>query len=374
VERLDRTSALAAIDASAAILVEDMLALCSRGLPAMWRADQRAFGHSLRQRATGKLELVGTSPRYTAIVAIGAAAHPERDQRTALSGASARELAESLVRFAPVAGLGDLALFVWACAESGASAADSLVRELLERVSREVRGPTVELAWTLTALAAMYDRPGIPEAAARVCKALLGAESNRVGIFPHRVGIPGGVRAHVACFADQVYPIQALARWSRVAGDASALDAASRCADRICALQGEAGQWWWHYDARTGGVVEGYPVYSVHQDAMGPMALFDLADAGGPSHLAAIARGLRWLEPAPEVSHSMIDRELNVIWRKVARREPNKLSRVVRGAVTRFATNARVSVLDTLFPPGSLDAECRPYHLGWILYSWPRPS
>jgi len=27
----------------------------------------------------------------------------------------------------------------------------------------------------------------------------------------------------------------------------------------ICGAQGAAGQWWWHYDSRTGGVVEGYP-------------------------------------------------------------------------------------------------------------------
>jgi hypothetical protein len=40
----------------------------------------------------------------------------------------------------------------------------------------------------------------------------------------------------------------------------------------------------------------------------------------------------------------------------------------------RFAPNARLAVLDTLFPPGSLDAECRPYHLGWVLYAWPRRS
>ena len=82
-------------------------------------------------------------------------------------------------------------------------------------------------------------------------------------------------------FAAQVYPIQALARLHRSADDQEALAVANSVAAAICTAQGEAGQWWWHYDGRTGGVVEGYPVYSVHQHAMGPMALLDLAEAGG---------------------------------------------------------------------------------------------
>ena len=37
----------------------------------------------------------------------------------------------------------------------------------------------------------------------------------------------------------------------------------------ICTVQGNSGQRWWHYDSRTDRVVEGYPVYSVHQDVNG---------------------------------------------------------------------------------------------------------
>ena len=83
-------------------------------------------------------------------------------------------------------------------------------------------------------------------------------------------------RAHVGSFADQVYPLQALARAARLTGSPDALDAANRTAARICSLQGAAGQWWWHYDSRNGQVVEPYPVYSVHQHAMAPMVLLDL--------------------------------------------------------------------------------------------------
>ena len=74
--------------------------------------------------------------------------------------------------------------------------------------------------------------------------------------------------------------------WHRVDGARLTTDTV------ICELQGPDGQWWWHYDTRTGKVVEGYPVYSVHQDSMAPMALLDLEDAGGPQHSEAITRGL----------------------------------------------------------------------------------
>lgn len=370
---LSRGAAIAAIDPTAGRLIDEMVEISLRGLPAMWRADARVFGHSLRQRPGGALELVGSSPRYTAIVALGASAHSEADQRRALSGASARELAGWLVASAGAGGLGDLALVTWACAETGHPATAALGQSLIDRLAQGVRAATVEIAWALSALSALSGVAGATRAGARVRDALLAADARSVGIFPHRIGTTGGWRGHVACFADQVYPIQALARWHRTTGDRAALDAAARCAAQICALQGDSGQWWWHYDARTGAVIEGYPVYSIHQDAMAPMALLDLLEAGGPDHRAAIARGLRWLEPAPELGRSMLDRERNVIWRKIARREPNKLSRAVRGLATRFAPRARLRGLDTLFPPSVLDAECRPYHFGWLLYSWPRP-
>ncbi len=107
---------------------------------------------------------------------------------------------------------------------------------------------------------------------------LLGARGDTS--YPHLTGAGPWYRAHVGSFADQVYPIQALARLHGSAADPEALAVANAVAKVICDAQGPAGQWWWHYDSRTGGVVEGYPVYTVHQHAMAPMALLDLAERG----------------------------------------------------------------------------------------------
>jgi hypothetical protein len=234
---------------------------------------------------------------------------------------------------------------------------------------------TVDTAWMLTAaVASLTVKHSTPLAAeiAQIARERIIDTQGAEGIFP-----PGGprsalsrVRAHVGCFADQVYPIHALARLSSLATDPGALAAANRAAGRICALQGNAGQWWWHYDARDGSVIEKYPVYSVHQHAMAPMALLDLATAGGDDHTDAVFRGLDWLRSHPEVEDELISDEHALIWRKVGRREPSKAARTIAAVTTSIHPGWHVSGIDSVFPANRIDRECRPYELGWLVYAW----
>ena len=205
--------------------------------------------------------------------------------------------------------------------------------------------------------------------------ARLKAEQGGKGIFGHHLPATdlAKYRAHVGCFADQVYPIQALARYAALTGDGDSMAAANRCAARIVELQGDDGQWWWHYDIRTGDVVEGFPVYSVHQHAMAPMALFDLSESGGDDHRSDIAAGLDWMTAHPETSASLLDDQTGAIWRKVGRKEPRKAVRSLRAISTSLSPSLRLRALDLLFKPGKVDYECRPYELGWLLYAWLSP-
>ena len=139
----------------------------------------------------------------------------------------------------------------------------------------------------------------------------------------------------------------------------------------MCQLQGADGQWWWHFDIRTGKVVERYPVYSVHQYSMAPMALFALAKACGQVHSELIEKGLSWLSNPPEIAESLIDTERNVIWRKVARRESRRLVRGLQAAACRLHQAMRIPAVNSIIPPISVDYETRPYHMGWILHAWP---
>jgi hypothetical protein len=255
------------------------------------------------------------------------------------------------------------------------------VDRLLAHSRTQAPVPTVEHAWTLVALTGAGQGDGlrelsgggeeVAEAAERIAERLLGAQGPS-GLFPHHLPPDrlNRLRYHVGCFADQAYAVQALARYAAATGDERALAAAAGCADRLVDLQGAQGQWWWHYDWRHGTVVERYPVYSVHQHAMAPMALMELREAGGPDHRAAVAKGVAWLLHRPESAAELIADELGVVWRKGGRRETRKIVRRVRSAASSRQQEVRMPWLDWVFPPGPVDRECRPYELGWLLYAW----
>lgn len=344
-----------------------------RGLARMYQPKQRLFVFRHRRTANG-IVAEGLSRRYTVIVLIGLAAEEPAQTRAVLQEHAPEQLCGWLAA-EPEAldDLGDAALALWAAARCGYSQREPLRRRLLDLAPLAASQPTVHLAWVLDAVLndGSKEMAGL---AGAIAARLMRSFSPRSGLFPHRVEDHGHWRAHVSCFADQVYPIHALANYARCGGPegARALDIAARAAERICALQGAAGQWWWHYDYRTGAVIEGYPVYAVHQDAMAPMALFALQEAGGPDLREAIARGLDWLAASPELDgRSLVDPQSDLIWRKVARREPGKLVRAAQAIASRLHPSWRVPAVERLFPPTKVDYEDRPYHLGWLLYAWP---
>ena len=49
------------------------------------------------------------------------------------------------------------------------------------------------------------------------------------------------------------------------------------------------------------GLLDGYPVFSVHQHAMGPMTLFGLGEAAQCDFDPWIYKGLRWINSANEL-------------------------------------------------------------------------
>lgn len=314
----------------------------------------------------------GENLRYASIVALGLAQLPEDAQVAVLSGSTAATLVKANAsRAVGSADPGAVALAAWATAETLHDTPVDLLTRLAEVLSSGAAVPTVDLSWILTA--ALASGPGhqaesiIDQARRRLVDGQ-GAD----GLFPHVLPASdfSRWRAHVGSFADQVYPLQALARLHAARGDQDALERANRTAQRICDLQGTAGQWWWHYDSRDGSVVEPFPVYSVHQHAMAPMALLELVEAGGQDHLDSVRRGLGWLDDHPEVPAALVAEQQGVIWRKVGRREPPKAVRAVSAMTTAIRPGFHLPGLDAAFPPSKVDYECRPYELGWLLYAW----
>lgn len=369
--QVDRLQALGMTSSASRVRVEQLIALAKRGLPGMHV--NRAFAHTVRAAKRGRsVRREGDSLRYSINVAQGLAFLDEATQRQILGGATASDLArETATRAEASDDPGAIALAAWAAAEVADFSAAPLLSRLRDLLSSDRPIATVDCSWTLiAALAAKHlcDTTALITLASRRLLEGQGAS----GLFPHMLpaSAAGRLRGHIGCFADQVYSTQGLARLHVALGDRVALAAAEACAARICELQGDAGQWWWHYDVRNGSVVEGYPVYSVHQHAMGPMALLDLREAGGTDHSAAVVKGLRWLDKHPETPDAMVSEQDNVVWRKVGRKEPKKMVRAISAVTTALKPGLRLSGLDIVFPPGRIDYECRPYELGWLLYAW----
>lgn len=370
----DRILALKPTSGAASARLPGLCDLVVDGLARMYRGN----GHFPQtMRGAGSTNGDGTQPegdnlRYAANVAQGLAWMPEVAQRKVLNGGTAIDLAlTSADRAAGTNEPGAIALSAWAAAETAGVFIAELYGKLEAMLADEQVMPTVPCAWALTAALAGRHLGPTGRVQSLAAERLLAAQASS-GLFLH-VTPPGAAkwaRGHLGCFADQVYPIQALARLGCATNDARALQAAGACAERIVALQGAAGQWWWHYDVRDGSVVEGYPVYSVHQHAMAPMALLDLLDAGGADHRAAVVKGLGWIDSHPETDRAMVSPEDGMIWRKVGRSEPPKLVRLIASLTTAVKTGWHLPGLDAVFPPGKVDYECRPYEFGWMLYAW----
>lgn len=351
--------------------IRTLRTLALSGLGSMYDRGAGRFVFRVR-RADHRLVCEGLSARYTAISAIGLAHEDSIIVRDILGGDSLAAVVRRLIADTDtLTNLGDLALTAWAgrlvdCDTS------QVWKRIASRQPEAAAHPTVEAAWVLSACVA--DARSAPAGLGeRMAERLVSAFSADAGLFPHELGAKGTLRAHVSCFADFVYPTMALAQFGSAASHRESIVCATRAAETMSFLQGAHGQWWWHFDYRTGRVVEPYPVYAVHQDAMAPMAFLAVADAIGRDYDVAINRGLGWLWKSPELKgRSLIDEKAGLIWRKVARREPAKLSRGVQAVVSRLSADMRAPGLDQLFPPTAIDYEDRPYHLGWILYAWPK--
>ena len=278
-----------------------------------------------------------------------------------------------------IASAGDLGLLLWLCALVSPEQLDDFFasHDLTAALAhfpdaRDRR--TMELSWILSGLAhAAYSRQDLRDRLAPLAGRLAGIlQGNRGvgGAFGHQAatpglggGVKGMLRGRLGSFADQVYPIYAFAWAHRAFGFASALDIANACAANICRAQGALGQWWWHYDARSGEAVGRYPVYAVHQHGMAPLALFALADAGGRDFTREIFLGLEWIYGQNELGVDMRDAEANVVWRCI---RPTQSRRYLDQALAMLKLQGKSRT------PRELHVlqECWPYELGWLLYAF----
>jgi hypothetical protein len=264
----------------------------------------------------------------------------------------------------------DGGLLLWASAlyapDHGPELVASLESQLKAEPPSERVGMNAGLALSgLVAYAQVSKDPAVIARAAELRTRILGDYAGSPsGLFFHSP--PKTSRRTKPNFATQIYLMLGLTQESMLSGDPRGSNAAQRCATILGELQRNDGGWPWIYDT-SGSVVEDYEIYSVHQDAMAPLAFLTLVDAGIDDMWPLVDRGLGWLAGRNDLELDMVDRNERLIYRSI--RRPRLFDRTmlaVNIASTSVFGNAPMRSIGKV----ELNTTCRPYHLGWILEAW----
>jgi len=360
---------------SAGTLADELSSLVPvalRGLSGMQDERTGLFSHKAWMETGGRLTNHGANPLYTGACVIGLLSGEEGRAEPYL-GQAARAL-DALLRRSSERDPAVLATTLWGCALAGRVEGQALVERLIA-VAEPRRLSSMQLGLAVAGLAqwlrAGERDDGRTAAAARV----LAAELKRRYVPQARVFSSIGGRGwrhpallRMTSFAAQVYPLLGLCQLAQATDTAPPPEVKGVC-DFLIRSQGELGQWWWFYSTRAPKVIEGYPVYSVHQDAMAVMALLPATRLGAGDYLDALAIGLRWIRGQNELGQSMVDGGAGLIHRAIQRRGGDcdglaGWSRRQRNAAYVAALTGRTRRAPSEFERLS---ECRSYHLGWLL-------
>jgi hypothetical protein len=355
--------------------IQNLIELASKGLVPMFDDDRQLFCDRLIRKG-GNLQREGFSPRYTIMTLLGLRELERSGGRSPFDCAALYRA--FMADMSWIRSAGDLGLVIWLTSAFAAEEMDALFKRVevdtaLERYPDAREGRTMELAWFLSGLS--HATGAAPSLAGPLTDLAVDAyhrlEENQGehGFFCHmntKASLEGRLRGRIGSFADQIYPIYAMAKFAKAFNIKEPVLPALRCAEAICSAQGRLGQWWWLYDSRSGRVSSHYPVYSVHQHGMAPMGLFALEEASGHSFKQAIYRGLQWIYGSNELLADMRDLAQNLIWRCIrpASRQ-TKYWETAMSLIQPPKQDVSVKSLTILY-------EDRPYELGWLLYAFAR--
>src|SRR5712692_1747028 len=301
-------------------------------------------------------------------------------QRLAESGASVpfdvASIRESVLRDGClVRNIGELGLLTWLTAQCAPEKlrtvlSDFDLGQVLERYSDGWQGRTTSLAWFLAGLAHARladpgDLPDLTDVAVETYH-FLRANQGEGGIFGHLVrprSVGEMFGKGFGTFDDQIYSIYALSKFANAFEVEEPLESALNCANMLCALQGELGEWWFLYDKRRSRVVNRYPLIGAHQDGTAPVGLLALQQATGQSFQGPIGKGLSWIAEVTEPGGGLRIANQLILWESV-------------DAGGRFAKycEAALSLMNVV---PNVEArhrrivyESRADHFGWILYAF----
>lgn len=352
-------------------IVRSLNKVAVRGLVRMFYPDKQLFCFKLKQTSDGLVQ-EGVSHRYTAMTLMGLHRLVESGAKSPIDIQPVFDTLLSDTEW--VDNIGDYGLLLWMCALIAPDRLDEIdrklpIKESLVRFRDSRQGRTMEMSWFLSGLAhqalARPEKIAETKALADEVYRTIRKNQGEQGFFGHLAsneGFAGVMRSDIGSFADQVYPIYGISKYSQAFGDNRAAKHALDCALNLCEAQGSLGQWWWHYDSSNGQVAERFPVFSVHQHGMAPMTLYALGEAIQSDFSPWIYKGLQWIDEN-ELGVDMQDDSANVVWRCIERTRPRRAWNTVINLATRREDRETRDGLRVL-------QECRPYELGWLLYAF----
>jgi hypothetical protein len=364
-------SAAAGPAATLANELESLVPVALAGLEQMQDRPTGLFSHKAWLGPGGEFTNRGINPLYTAACAVGLSRAV--GQRSPHAGQATRAL-DAVLERRDESDPAVLGAALWACVLTGRSDAPRVAERLIA-ATLPAQASSMQLGLALTGLArwlAGGDGDRIP--ATRAARALAAELSRRYVAEAHVFAATSHARGRhpalhrLTSFASQVYPVLGLCELAMATETAPPPEVARVC-DYLVESQGDHGQWWWFYSTRSRKVIEGYPVYSVHQDAMAPMALLPAIRLQLGDYHEPLIAGLRWISGHNELGRSLVARRSGLIHRAIQRRGGDAdglagWSRRQRAAVYVAAVTNR-----TRTTPRQLEVldECRSYHLGWLL-------
>lgn len=317
-------------------------------------------------RAEREPALRGESVRYSLMALLGyqRARDAGLDVRTDLD-ALFDTCVERVATFTP----GDCGLALWAASRQHDRHVPELVRALEQRISAEhALEPRVgmEIAWMVLGLVAVArSEPSSASARRRVVEHF-GARRAPSGLYYHDGS--SRFRHRLPNFATQIYSLMALCALARAGLHDRALVDAITLGDHLLATQLANAGWPWLFDAERVRVVERFEVYTVHQDAMAPMAMLELTLlTGDVRYRDAAVRGLAWSRGENALRTDLLDIEGGFAYRSIRRRAP--WDRIALGTASggAMATGRAMKLPEFAL---EVNRTTRPYHLGWMLEAW----
>ncbi len=265
---------------------------------------------------------------------------------------------------------GELGLALWAESRADGNAVGEITGLLSDRIGgRYDRLELDQLSWVVTGLSEATVRIGADERSAPLLEQSLDALLSRSGdngAFFRDSG--AGHRSRTTPVTSQFHALTALAQAIRAGHRDAAGESTGRLTEALVGLQRDDGAWPGLVDPQHGEPAAIYPVLTVTQVALAPIAFRVAAEAGAGGDLRGpVSRGLEWALGANLLGFNLIhEKEERLDRGIVPRREAGPVSRGLSTASRRLRGRPLEPHADALILDPGVSSE----DLGWVLEAW----